>query len=507
MANLKEKLKSVRFRLFITMCMVITIIVACLILANNVVLETFYLYSKTTTVRQVYQNINNYYKYGLETRIESELKRIAFNNNFDIFIKSENDVYIFSTDKDFYSTLNRLNNIEDVQRNHTNIIYEDTDVKIVKVDDMNNSISYLLLLGNLCNGYRLYIRIPVVPIEESVQISNRVLVWVGAITILISAFIASFVSRKFTTPILELNDIANKMAKLDFSQKYRTTDTEDEINALGHSINTMSDKLERTIKQLRANNIELEKDIEEKSKIDEMRKQFISDVSHELKTPIALIQGYAEGLVENVNSDEESKKFYAEVILDEANRMDKLVKQLLELMKLEYGKREFSDQKINLTELTNEVIRKCHVILEENHIHIVFDCQEPIYVYADEFYIEQVITNYLTNAIKHCDEIDGKKEISIKIVKSEKNNGKIRLSVFNTGENIAEEDLDRIWVRFYKVDSSRNRENSGSGIGLALVKAIMNNYHNCYGVINHDNGVEFYFELNEILALSAGKEE
>ena len=505
MTKLKEKVKSVRFKLFATMCVVITVIVACLILANNVVLESFYLYSKTNTVRQVYQKINNYYKYNLGGSIESELKRIAFNNNFDIFIKAENDVYIFSTDKDFYTTLNRLNNIEDANRNHQNTVYQDNDVKIVKVDDTNNNISYLLLSGTLCNGYSLYIRIPVVPIEESVQISNRVLIWIGAVTILISAVIASFVSKKFTTPILELNDIANKMARLDFSQKYRTTDTDDEINELGQSINTMSDKLERTIKQLRENNIELEKDIEEKSKIDDMRKQFISDVSHELKTPIALIQGYAEGLVENVNSDEESKKFYAEVILDEANKMDKLVKQLLELMKLEYGKRGFNDQKLNIVELTKEVIRKCHVILEENHIHIVFEAKEPIYVYADEFYIEQVITNYLTNAMKHCEEVDGKKEIEIKIKKQGKN-GKVRISVFNTGENIAEEDLKRIWVRFYKVDSSRNRENSGSGIGLALVKAIMNNYHNDYGVVNQKNGVEFYFELNEILALTAGEE-
>lgn len=494
MSNFKEKIKSVRFKLFATMCVVITIIVACLILANNIVLETFYLYSKTTTVRQVYQKINNYYKYNLETSIEKELKRIAFNNNFDIFIKAEDDVYIFSTDRDFYSTLNRLNNIEDVKRKDLNTIYEDSDVSIVKVDDENNNISYLMLSGTLCNGYHLYIRIPVVPIEESVQISNRLLVWIGAVTILLSAFIASFVSRKFTTPILELNDIANRMAKLDFSQKYRTTDTEDEINALGHSINTMSDKLERTIKQLRSNNIELEKDIEEKSKIDEMRKQFISDVSHELKTPIALIQGYAEGLVENVNSDEESKKFYAEVILDEANRMDKLVKQLLELMKIEYGKREFNDQKLDIVELTHEVIRKCHVMLEENHISIGFECKEPIYVYADEFYIEQVITNYFTNAIKHCDEINGRKEISIKI---EKQDAKIRFTIFNTGEKIDEEDLERIWVRFYKVDGSRNRENSGSGIGLALVKAIMNHYQNQYGVTNSEDGVEFYFELEE----------
>lgn len=134
----------------------------------------------------------------------------------------------------------------------------------------------------------------------------------------------------------------------------------------------MSDKLERTIKQLRDNNIELEKDIEEKSKIDEMRKQFISDVSHELKTPIALIQGYAEGLIENVNTDEESRKFYAEVILDESNKMDQLVKKLLELMKIEYGKREFNNEKMDIVSLTNKVITKASVMLEEKQINIKF---------------------------------------------------------------------------------------------------------------------------------------
>ena len=148
------------------------------------------------------------------------------------------------------------------------------------------------------------------------------------------------------------------MSKLDFSKKYKVTNAKDEINDLGRSINTMSDKLEKTIKQLRSTNIELEKDIEEKSKIDEMRTSFISDVSHELKTPIALIQGYSEGLLENVNTDEESRKFYAEVILDESNKMDRLVKQLLELMKLEYGKREFNDKEFDIVEVEKKLLEK-----------------------------------------------------------------------------------------------------------------------------------------------------
>ena len=496
MAKIKQNFKSVRFRLFATMCVVIAVIVLCLVAINSVVLESFYLYSKTNTVKEVYKKINAYYNSSYNSNsIEQELRRIAFNNNFDIFIKTNENIIAFSTDKDLYSIMNIISGVES-KKSESSTIYSDDKISIEKVNDKENNISYILLEGMLDNGYELFISIPAVPIEESVQISNQALILIGIIILLISAIISSYISKKFTEPIVELNDITNKMAKLDFSKKYRIIDTDDEINELGKNINTMSDKLEITIKQLRENNIELEKDIEEKSKIDDMRKQFISDVSHELKTPIALIQGYAEGLIENVNTDEESRKFYAEVILDESNKMDTLVKQLLELMKLEYGKREFNNKTFNITELIKEVIRKCNVMIEEKNINIKVVSDEQVLVEADDFYIEQVVTNYLTNAIKHVKEVNGVKQIEVKVEENAENN-KIRISVSNTGENIPEEHLEKIWGRFYKEDSSRNRNDGGTGIGLALVKAIMNNYKNDYGVINLENGVEFYFELNK----------
>ena len=223
-----------------------------------------------------------------------------------------------------------------------------------------------------------------------------------------------------------------------------------------------------------------------------MRKSFISDVSHELKTPIALIQGYSEGLLENVNSDEENRKFYAEVILDETNKMDKLVKQLLELMKLEYGKREFNNREFDIVELEKAVIQKSKLLLEEKKVKVILDTSKEIKVFADDFYIEQVITNYLTNAIKNVKEIDGEKYIKIENENLTESNV-IRIKVFNTGENISEENLERIWKRFYKVDESRNRSQGGTGIGLAFVKAIMTNYNMKYGVINCEKGIEFYF--------------
>jgi signal transduction histidine kinase len=357
-------------------------------------------------------------------------------------------------------------------------------------------VIFILILVNNFVLERFYVSMLTTKnLQESTKQLNYVLIAIDSVIIIASGVLSSYISKKFTEPIVELDNIAKKMSNLDFSQKYQIGDTEDEINNLGKSINKMSEKLEKTIKQLTVNNNELEKDIERKSKIDEMRKQFISDVSHELKTPIALIQGYAEGLVENVNADDESREFYANVILDEANKMDILVKQLLELMKIEYGKLEFNNEKFDVVELINEVIRKCNVMLEENQVKIDFKQKDAIIAYADAFYVEQIITNYLTNAIKYSKEVNGERRIEVNIVPNNERK-KIRISVFNTGDNINDAELQKIWGRFYKMDASRNRENGGTGIGLAFVKAIMNNYKNDYGAINKDSGIEFFFELD-----------
>ena len=496
MSKKQNPLKSVRVKLFMTLSLVILLIIIFLILVNNFVLGRFYLYSKRQTLKSVYRTVNDYYNNDKSENFEEKLEQIAIQNNFDILIRNNENVNIYTSNKDFYSTFGQMNEMTSRFNIGVGELIEQSDNFVIKkIKDSKNGITYILLSSTLDNGYLLYIRIPISSIQESVKISNNFLYLMAGFAILIAAVIVSYVSRKFTDPILELNDIAKKMSNLDFSHKYRIKDVDDEINNLGRSINVMSDKLERTINQLRNSNIELEKDIEEKSKIDEMRKSFISDVSHELKTPIALIQGYSEGLLENVNTDEESRKFYAEVILDETNKMDKLVKQLLELMKLEYGKREFNNKEFNIVELEKEVIRKTNVMIEEKQAEIKFDETKDISVFADDFYIEQVLTNYLTNAIKNVKEMYGEKYIKIsnKILEEE---NKVCIKVFNTGENISEENLNRIWNRFYKADESRHREDGGTGIGLAFVKAIMGNYDNKYGVKNLENGVEFYFELD-----------
>ena len=489
--------KSIRTRLFISLCVIVILIVLILIFLNNFVLRQFYEYNKEKQLQDVYKTINNYYNEGnSETDLKDELDKIAINNNFDILIRSDENVSVYSSNKDYYSTLgDMVFSFFKNQNNQTDILKKNEKYTISKFKDKKTNINYIMLIANLDNYYELYIRMPVASIEESVKISNEFLSIIAIFIIIIGGIVLSFVSNRFSEPIVELNEIAKKMSNLDFSRKYKESNANDEIDMLGHSINTLSNKLQSTIEQLKNTNMELEKDIEEKSQIDEMRRSFISDVSHELKTPIALIQGYSEGLIENVNTDEESRKFYAEVILDEASKMDRLVKQLLELMKLEYGKLQFDNKEFNIVELENEIIRKSSVMIEKENVKLENNVEGEIMVYSDDFYIDQVLTNYLTNAIKYAIPINGEKVVRIENeILKDKN--KVRIKVFNTFEQFSEEEMVRIWNRFYKVDESRNRDNGGNGIGLSLVKAIMNNYGNKYGVRNVAGGVEFYFDLD-----------
>ena len=404
----KNIFKSIRAKLFLTLCIVIVMIIAFFVIISNTVLETLYYTSKKDALLNAFDyvqnNIPKEFKEDEANHLKSDLEKVCVEYSFEIVIEDgENQIYV--TNKNFskdFGTVNDITyNIDYSIFNKSDIMYARNDVSLRKIMSKSNGMDYVLLKGHLENGNEIFIRTPISPIEESAEITNNFIYVIGFLSIVLGGFAILVITERFTKPIEELNDIANEMSNLNFKRKYRINDSEDEIDELGKSINTLSDKLEETILQLKKNNSDLEKDIEAKSKIDEMRKQFISDVSHELKTPIALIQGYAEGLVENVTTDEESRKFYTEVILDEANKMDKLVKRLLELMKLEYEDRKLNDVKFDLVELINEVIKNSQVMLRENKIEVEFNQDKPVMVFADDFYIEQVVTNYFTNAIKN----------------------------------------------------------------------------------------------------------
>lgn len=231
------------------------------------------------------------------------------------------------------------------------------------------------------------------------------------------------------------------------------------------------------------------KDIEQKDRLEQMRNEFLGNVSHELKTPIALIQGYAEGLKEGVNDDPESREFYCDVIMDEASKMNHMVRNLLDLNQLEFGDEKIQFERFDLTELVKGVLQSMELFAEQKQAKVRFRQTEPLYVWGDEYKIEQVVRNYVSNAFNH---LAGDMVVEVKI---EVKDGIARTTVFNTGKPIPEEDISHIWEKFYKVDKAHTREYGGNGIGLSIVKAIMESLHRKYGVENYDNGVAFWFEL------------
>jgi signal transduction histidine kinase len=281
------------------------------------------------------------------------------------------------------------------------------------------------------------------------------------------------------------------MTHLDFEAKYEGKGVK-EISLLGENINKLSESLERNISDLKTANNELQKDIERKEQNEEMRKEFLANVSHELKTPIALIQGYAEGLKEGIHDDTESRDFYCEVIIDEAEKMNTMVKKLLTLNQLESGNDVIAMERFDIASLINTYLQSAGILAKQNNIRIVYRQKEPVFVWADEFKTEEVFMNYFSNALNHC---TGEKVIEIKILREDK---KARICVFNTGEPIPQECVEHIWEKFYKVDKARTREYGGSGVGLSIVKAIMESMNQKYGVENFADGVIFWFELEMV---------
>ena len=252
----------------------------------------------------------------------------------------------------------------------------------------------------------------------------------------------------------------------------------------------VSGKLEETVSRLQSEKEKLERDIEEKERVDAMRREFLSNVSHELKTPIALIQGYAEGLRDNVIEDPESRIFYSDVIVDEAGKMNRMVQQITSLNQLEFGEDELVIESFDLSALIRGVLEKMHMMIEQAKAQVFFSQTEPLFVKGDAFRIEEVVTNYMTNALHH---LEGGRTIDISC-RIEGNT--VETSVFNEGRPIPEEELEKIWIKFYKIDKARTRAYGGSGIGLSIVKAIMDAHGQSCRAVNFENGVSFCFTLS-----------
>lgn len=541
--------KSLRLKLAASLMATVLMTLVISVLVNNMFLGDYYISGKQKSLISVFSKINQMYNtfeisdadddaeeiFGIDAYpwlksddlyslsefidMELEMEKLSQNSNIGILLyrimnkrvinqKTVYDMQVLFSSSGNSSDDHDVNNFSIYKdyiqsENRTDIMSENDQYVLQQVRVNRLDAAYIYLIGNMDNGDQIMLRASVDSIEESARISNQFFIYV-TICVCILGFIAMlFISRRFTGDILDLAKIAQKMSHLDFEEKYPVR-TEDEIGILGESINTLSETLENTLGELKSANVQLKRELEQKVQIDEMRKEFLSNVSHELKTPIALIQGYAEGLQENINDDEESRQFYCDVIIDEASKMNTLVKKLLDLNQIEFGTETLMMEHFDIVSTIDNILSNAEILFRQKEVTLRFSADEPVYVWGDVYLIEEAFTNYMSNALNH---VEGEKIIEVNVKKE----GRIaRVSVFNTGKPIPEADIEQIWVKFYKVDKARTREYGGSGVGLSIVKATMERMGQKYGIINRDNGVEFWFTLdtsNEVDGSTYGLEQ
>lgn len=535
---------SIRFKLTGVFFIIIVFMLISICIINSFGLEMFYRMEKVKEIQNAYESINTevmdilYGRDGSDAQSrdlknskeisksvqdededEQETKQdeknttivyskklseilVEYSNryNISIIVVDPNDKTLVSTERYGELIMKRIKAdfIGNGDSPGIEKICENERYGIILNDSEENNSSYIEFLGycsdeNIQSDARIQVMMstPIANLKTSVLLSNKFLLYIGIFASLYGMAAVFLLMRRVTKPILELADISEKICLLDFNARYDGR-YEDEIGILGRNMNLMSGKLKHTIDELMQANIRLQAELAHKEQVDEMRRDFIANVSHELKTPIALIQGYAEGLSVGLCEDEESRKYYTDVIMDEASKMNLMVKQLLTLSALESGTATPDITEFDMNELVEGVMASTKILLGEKKVNINIIYTGNAFVKADEFKIEEVLTNYVSNAINH---VDAGGYIEVKV---EKFPGRVKVSVFNTGGSIPEDDIEHIWEKFYKVDKAHSRGYGGSGIGLSIVKAIIEAHGGSYGVRNRDNGVEFWFELGTL---------
>lgn len=490
---MSKKKASLTWQLVFTMVGIVAGTMVLCWFFNGTFLEKYYIYEKEQELLVNYNKVTKAFSGtdGITMEMEVTFEKICAESNINMLITDDNRMQLWTS----YSSAQRFqmqmdNWLYGTDREKSQVLVSgDTYILVRQTDERLNS-EYLVLLGSIPDGGSVYMRTALESIRESAAVTNRFFSILSLCAVMVSIIMIIILSRNISHPIRALSGISQRMAKLDFDVHYEPgRRVSREIDELGISVNELSSVLEHTISELKSANANLQQDIKKKEQIDEMRKEFLANVSHELKTPLALIQGYAEGLKECVSDDPESREFYCDVIMDEAEKMNRMVRQLLTLNQLESGNHVVEMTRFDITELIEGVIISASLMAAQKQVEIIFKKEKAVYVWGDEFQVEEVITNFLTNAMNHA---DGKRQV---IISFSRHDNLVRTSVFNTGMQIPEEELDKIWGKFYKVDKARTREYGGSGIGLSIVRAVMDSFNRECGVINHPDGVEFWMEL------------
>ncbi len=475
---MKKRKHSIRIRVFLEVSAIFAVFFIALIVVNSQILENVYLWNEEVSLKQMAAETEHY-----NGDYKTLLSDFENKNNVSIDLYDNSDNYIYEGSGSFVSgkKLMVVSRTENEDGSYFNILQEE-----------DSTTQYILYGKDFENGYHIEITSQKDVIKENASIATTVTTVIAIIALLLSIVYISGYAKRFTKPIIKITDTANKMSNLDFSQKCEVK-RNDEIGVLSESINKLSRSLDTALTELKTTNEQLTLDIEKERNLDKMRQDFISSASHELKTPIAIIRGYAEGLKMNIDENDAGLNEYCDIIMSEADKMNALVLNLLEVSHYSSGVKTVNKEEFNLTEFISNYLKTVRPIFNEKGINAEFiDENKNLYAFADVMKIERVLSNYISNA---CSHIANEKEIKIYVKDM---NEKYRVCVFNSGSYIEEKDKDNIFNSFYRADKAHSRAEGRFGLGLSIVKSIMDLHECSCGFENLTNGVEFWFEIEKM---------
>ncbi|MBQ5995320.1 MAG: HAMP domain-containing histidine kinase [Clostridia bacterium] len=482
----KKRFFSIRTRLFLQVGAIVLVAISVILILNNFLLPEFYTRSEKKDMLSVYTLIDSYSPD--EEGYESKISSLEKERSLSIDIYQHDGTPLYSGTNELFSQGGKTT----ISKQQT---LDDGSVFEILTNEKAGK-QYLVYNARLSGGQDIEIYSYKETVDSNANVAILITSATSIVALLMAVLFIYFYTGRFTKPLIRMSRITGKMSEMDFTEKCEVKGN-DEISMLSQSINGMSDSLDATLRDLHAKNAKLEEDIEKEKALDRMRKEFISNVSHELKTPISIIRGYSEGaelLLDGGNTD--SAKDYCNIIVREADKMNALVYELLELSTFESGAVEPNETEFDLAELIGDYLGDNEIKFSSAGISVENNTAMPMPCRADKIKIGMVFNNYVSNAVSHC---DGDKLIKIY---SEELEDVYRIKVFNTGSHISDGDLENIWTSFYRADKSRSRSEGRFGLGLSIVSAIQKMHSMGYGVKNAEGGVEFYFDVKKAPKIS-----
>lgn len=459
---------KIRWKIFFLMFSVVLMIILGLIATNTIYLEKFYIKNKKEKLVELGQIL-------IDPKYVIDFQNLEMHSNVAILIKRTDELY--KLEKEAVLPKEEIDEII-VQLKNNEYVFKE-----ITLLDYRGKV--LILFMPYMRDRYIEIITPLSFIQEGLEISTRYHLLIIVLALIIGSSMSFVFSKKMTDPILELKEITQRISLLDFNIKFEK-ERKDEIGELGYAINKMGGTLEKNIDEINKVNKKLMEDIENEKRLDKLRKEFIASVSHELKTPIAIIQGYAQGLMENIAETEEDRKFYCEIIVEESLKMDSLVKELLLITQMDSGYFKIEKEKVDLYQMIKDIRDK----YSSKNREIKYIGEKDIFAYCDEKYIDRVLENLVVNALKYS---TGDREVTITVDDIE---NKYKIIISNESENLSEDDLENIWTPFYRVNKARDRDEHG--LGLAIVRGILENHKSNFGVyITEKNIINFWFELEK----------